>query len=395
MDGALPMGTRDPGVPPGLRSDVEAWFVRRGVPQLVDDYTSERSMDARARPFVVVWLVGGSFLWWGTKPDAPIWVNVAGGLVVLVSMGVGVAGLRKLRGHVKWWEDRRLEVWDTFLLAPLIAVPSALIEGSWGLGVSNGLNALLGMAVIYLVIGFGLGEIAWWSAKRLSQELARITGLLARTLPILLILVLFLLFAAELWEAAHLLSVQELFAMVLLLGAIAALLVLTTFSSELRAFRGSTTEQLRSSVTGTPAAPLAAVVSTVSVPKLRLLQRLNLSVLVVLAQLIQSAFVAFTVALFLAAFGLIALPASLQELWIGESVTGLASFELLGESRILSRELLIASCLLGGVVGLYFTGLAVTDSAYRNAHFQRIVDEVRQLLSAHAFYVAATNGANL
>lgn len=122
------------------------------------------------------------------------------------------------------------------------------------------------------------------------------------------------------------------------------------------------------------------------------MQRLNLSVLVVLGQLIQSAFVALIVAAFLVVFGVVALPANLQERWIGEGITGLATLDMLGEMRVLTLELVTTSCLLGSVVGLYFTGLAVTDSAYRNAHFDRIVDEVRQLLAAHAFYVAALRG---
>ena len=31
-----------------LRAEIEAWFSRRGVPQLISDYTTERRMDARA-----------------------------------------------------------------------------------------------------------------------------------------------------------------------------------------------------------------------------------------------------------------------------------------------------------------------------------------------------------
>jgi hypothetical protein len=389
MDGAPTTEIRDPALPPDVRADIESWFVRRGVPQLIADYATERSMDARGRPFVVIWLVGGSFLWWGARPGAPLWMNLLGGLLVLATMAIGVALIRKVRGQVMWWVDRRLDALETFSLGLLVAVPSGLIEGSWSIGVSNGLNALLGMGVIYLIVGLGLGEIAWWSLKRLREELARITGLLARTLPVLLILVLFLLFAAELWEAAHLLTTAELMAVVALLALVAATLVLTTFRAELRTFSSTPADQLASLATPTPAAELVETVGLREVPELRTLQRLNLSVLVLLGQLIQSAFVALVITGFLIVFGVLALPASLQQDWIGEDVTRLATFDFLGETRVLSQELLTTSTLLGSVVGLYFTGLAVTDSGYRNAHFDRLVDEVRHLLSAHAFYVAA------
>jgi hypothetical protein len=304
-------------------------------------------------------------------------------------MAIGVAFIRKVRGQVMWWVDRRLDVLETFSLGLLVAVPSGLIGDSWSIGISNGLNALLGMGVIYLIVGLGLGEIAWWSLKRLRQELVRITGLLARTLPVLLILVLFLLFASELWEAAHLLTTAELIVVVALLALVAATLVLTTFRAELRAFSSTPADQLRSLATPTPAAKLVETVDLREVPELRTLQRLNLSVLVLLGQLIQSAFVALVIAGFLVVFGVVALPASLQQDWIGEDVTRLATFDFLGETRVLSQELVTTSTLLGSVVGLYFTGLAVTDSGYRTAHFDRLVDEVRHLLAAHAFYVAA------
>jgi len=369
-----------------LRGQIETWFLRRGVPQLIDDYTSERRMDARAGPFVLVWLVGGSFLWWGTRPDWPLSLNLLGGVLLLASMGLGVTAIRKLRGQVMWWVDRRLEVLDTFSLGPLIAIPSAFVEQSWYLGITHGFNALLGMAVIYGVIGLGLGEIAWWSLRRLRQELGQIVGLLARTLPILLILVLFLLFAAELWEAAYLLSIMELYAVILLLGLVAALLVLTAFNSDVTAVQGDSWEHLRDLAASTPAEPLTHSLPSSPVPKLRVLQRINLAALVLIGQLIQSGFVAVVVAGFLVVFGFLVLPASLQEAWIGDAVTGLLSVDMLGESRVLSRELVTTSCLLGGVVGLYFTGLAVTDSSYRTAHFDRILEEVRQTLAARAFY---------
>ena len=389
MDGAPTTEAREGALPPDMRADIESWFVRRGVPQLIVDYATERSMDARGRPFVVIWLLVGSFLWWGTRPDAPLWMNLLGGFLVLAFMAVGVAVIRKVRGQVMWWVDRRLDALETFSLGLLVAVPSGLIAGSWSIGIRNGLNALIGMGVIYVVVGLGVGEIAWWSLKRLREELAQITGLLARTLPVLLILVLFLLFASELWEAAHLLTIVELMAVVALLVLVAATLVLTTFRAELRTFSSTPVDQLRSLAASTPAGELAETVEVREVPELRTLQRLNLSVLVLLGQLIQSAFVALVIAGFLIIFGVLALPASLQVGWIGQDVTGLATFDFLGETRLLSQELVTTSILLGSVVGLYFTGLAVTDSGYRTAHFDHLLDEVRHILTAHSFYVAA------
>lgn len=384
-----PTGPADTPLSASLRDEIERWFSQRGVPQLIDDYTTERRIDARAGPFVLTWLVGGSILWWGTRPDWSPLLNFAGAFATLLTMGLGVAAFRRLRGHVMWWTDQRLEVIDAFSLGPLVAVPSMIIEGSWLVGLVNGRDALLGIGSIYAVIGLGLGTIAWWAIGRLRDELTRIAELLAKTLPTLLILVLFLLFAAELWEAAHLLSAGELAAVVILLLAVAALLILTAFRSEIPAMENADWQEMQLLAAGTPAGPLANAIPYGAPPPLRPLQRLNLALLVLGGQLIQSVFVTLVVTGFLVVFGSLALPATLQERWIGETVTALVHFDLLGESRILSRELVTVATLLGSVVGLYFTGLAITDSAYRIAHFERVLYEVRQLIAARAFYSTA------
>ncbi|HEX2154246.1 MAG TPA: hypothetical protein VHL52_09740 [Acidimicrobiia bacterium] len=374
------------------RAQIEVWFVRRGVPQLIDDYTEELRMDARAGPYVLAWLVVGTVLWWGTRPDWSPLLNLVGIIATLASMALGVAAIRAVRGHVMWWVDRRLEGVDTFSLGILVAIPSMIIEQSVGRGIRDGRELLIGMGVIYVVIGLGLLSIGWWSLGRLRGELSRIADLLARTLPILLVLVLFLVFAAELWEAAHLLSGWELLGVVLLLVLIATLLVLTSLRSEVRALEEAGWETMRALAAETPASGLSEAAPSSPVPSLRFLQRLNVTALAVIAQLIQSAFVALLVSAFLVVFGLLVLPVALQETWIGGDVVSLAQFELLGETRILSRELVSIAVLLGSVTGLYFTGLAVTDSAYRTAHFERMLQEVRQLVAAHAFYTAAIRG---
>lgn len=376
-------------LPPGVGAEIEAWFARMGVPQLIDDFTTERRMDARARVLVLIWIVGGSLLWWGNRPESSLGWKLLGGAAVVASVATGLAAVRWLRNKVMWWQDRDLDVFDTFSLGPLVAIPSGIIEGSWQAGLRAGLDTLIGMGAIYLVVGLGVGEIAWWSLKRLRDEFAHIVTLLARTLPILLILVLFLLFASELWEAAHQLRTAEFWLVVGMLALVAVLLLLTTFRVEFRTFRATPPDELRRLAETTPIGPFVAALPPPSMPPLRVLQRINTSVLVVIGQLIQSTFVALVVAGFLVVFGLVVLPADLQERWVGEPLRVIASFDMLGETRHLTGQLIITSSLLGSVVGLYFTGLAVTESAYRAAHFDRILDEARQVLAAHAVYWTA------
>ncbi|MDQ2673874.1 MAG: hypothetical protein M3Y40_04400, partial [Chloroflexota bacterium] len=283
---------------------------------------------------------------------------------------------------------------DIFSIGPLVGLAAGVVDGDLREGIVAGLNVLLGIGVIYIAVGLGLIEIGVWSLGRLQGEVFRIVGLLSRTLPVLLILVLFLLFAAEIWEAARGLTGAELAAILVLIAAIAVTIVLTGVRSELVTMPPSDWTSVIQEAADTPAAPLAAELEDHAqpIPTLSFLQRVNITAVLVIGQLINSTFVALLVMAFLLVFGLIALPGELQAAWMGEPPRSLVEFAMLGERRTLSFELVAVTGILGAVVGLYFTGLAVNDAAYRPAHFGRLVDEVRPLVAARTLYRARIAG---
>jgi hypothetical protein len=221
-------------------------------------------------------------------------------------------------------------------------------------------------------------------------EVTHIVELLARTLPVLLILVVFLLFAAELWEAAHAMSWVELALVLVLLLFVAALLVIISFRGELHAIEARTDDDgVLADASDTPAAPLTAVIDdVVPMPPLSRLERSNVSLLVAVPQLLQAGAVGLVVMGFLVVFALIAIPASVQATWIGAPTRDLVTFVLLDESRSLSEEMVVVSAILGGIVGLYFSGIGITDARYRAEGFDREVAFVRRILAARALYLA-------
>lgn len=376
---------------PDLQRQIERWFIGRGVPQLVEGYASERRMDARAVPLIVGWLVAGTILDWGTRPEWSLGLNALGVVATLAFVGIGIVAIMRMRGM----SLPGLEVSVSLIVAValLVGVADAVIDGTWGQGLAAALGALTGIGVVYVVVGLGLLEIAWWGIRRLWTELGRIVSLFSTTLPVLLILVLFLLFSAEIWEAAGMLATIELWAALALIWLVAVLLIVNAIGSELATLEASDATTLRELAASTPAARLTDAPLDAPRP-LTALQRFNLAVLAVIGQLLQSLFVAALVTAFLVAFGMIVVPGELQERWAGLPINPIVEFALLGDARVLSIELLTVTALLGAIVGLYFTGLAVTDTAYRPAHFGRIVDELRSLVAARSIYMAAlTSGA--
>jgi hypothetical protein len=383
--------TPAPPLSPDLQRDIERWFARRGVPQLIEGYSSESAMDRRAAPLISLWLIGGTILFWGTRPDWSPAMNIAGIAATIGWMAVVWVVVSRFRRRSARIRPSTFDLLDILTIAFLPIVPAALINAAWGEAIQAFLGALTGVGVIYVVIGFGLIEIGAWAVELLWQQVTHIVELIARTLPALLILVVFLLFAAEMWEAAHAMSGVELGLVLLLLLTVAALLVVVSFRGELAAIAGRTDlDGVLADAADTPAAPLAAArAGVVPAPRLHWLERSNLTLLVAVPLLLRSIAVGAVVMAFLVVFSLIAIPASVQVTWIGGPTRDIVTFVMLDELRTLSEEVVVVSAILGGIVGLYFSGLAISDSSYRSDGFDREVANVRQILAARALYLAA------
>jgi hypothetical protein len=374
-----------------LRREIERWFVRRGVPQFIDGYGTEQSMDRRATPLIYGWLVAWAALFWFSRPDVPLpWSALAViGTMVFFTFMDGLTDA--LRGRSLRRLPRKYDLVDIAQFAVLPVLPTLLVERNPIAVAFSVLNLLLGIGVIYIVIGFGLLDIAVWAIDRLRDQLVHIATLVSRTLPLLLILVVFLMFSAEIWEAAHAMHAGELGAVSALLLAVGSVLILTTFRPEVQRLEAAHEwPEIRDDAAGTPVARLAdrQVPDGFRVPALRWLERRNVEFVVLVNQLLQSTFVALLVFTFLVVFGLIVVPSAVQAAWIGAPVTVLVELDLLGETRALSSELVTVSALLSGIVGLYFTGLSLTDATYRAEHFTAVVGEIRMLLAARALYRA-------
>jgi hypothetical protein len=379
-------------VTPELRREIERWFIRRGVPQFIEGYGTEQSMDRRAAPWIMAWLVVWASIFWLSRPEAPFPWNVLAIVGTMAFFTFADAFTDTLRGRSRRRLPARFDLVDIGQFAVLPVVPTLLVQQDpFGLLISV-LNILAGIGAIYIVIGFGLLDIVGWAFGQLQDQLVHIATLVSRTLPLLLILVVFLMFSAELWEAAHALHARELAAVLGLLLIVGSILIVTTFRPEVGRLEAPIDwDEVRREAAGTPAAALAdrAVPSGFQVPRLSWLQRRNVEFVVLISQLLQSTFVSLLVLAFLVAFGLIVVPASVQATWMGAPITALIQFELLGEPRVVSAELLGVSALLSGIVGLYFTGLSLTDATFKAEHFTLVVGELRMLLSARALYLAA------
>ncbi len=381
-----------PALTPELRRGVERWFARRGVPQLIEGYSSEKAMDSRAAPLISLWLIVGTIKDWGTRPDWPLASNLVGIAATIAWMALVWTVVSRLRRRPVAIRPSTFDMFDIATIALLPALPAALIDQNIFEAIAATLGALTGIGVIYAIIGFGLFEIGRWAFERLWLQLVHLVELVARTLPLLVILVVFLLFGAEIWQVAHAMNASELALVLLFLLLMASLFVVMAFQREFsRLGRELGRESILEAAATTPVAPLVGGASPAldGLPRLTWLHRSNLTLLVVVPQLLQVAAVALIVMAFLVVFAVLAIPGDVQAGWIGSPPRVLLEFSMASEPRTISAELLVVSAVLGGIVGLYFSGLAISDPTYRSEQFDRDVDGVRELLAARAVYLDA------
>lgn len=377
------------------RRAIERWFASRGVPQLIEGFTSEQRMDARAGPFIAVWIVIGTYLLWARRSDMSVLDNAVAGTIALVASLLAIGVFLWVRRHIPFDLTSKLDFVDIAVIGVVPGIAAGVVHGSAGVAIGVIPTVLLGVGVIYLVTGFGLLELAGWALGYLRAQLGQIVTLVSRTLPVLLILVVFLLFASELWQAAHTLGGADLAAVIGLLLLVATILCVNRGRDEIEAIEASRDrDAIAGLIEGTPAGPLAPRLRSGTALPRRLVwrERLNLLFLMLISQLLQSLFVGLLVTVFLVALGLLAIPASVQETWVGEPVRTVVAFELFGEPRLLSAELLITAGLLGGMCALYFTGLALSDAAFRAEFHERVVGDVEQIMAVHVAYLAAQRG---
>ena len=319
------------------------------MPQLIEGYSSEQRIDRRAVPLIGIWIVVGTVWIWLELADRPLASNVGSMLLALAVTCIVIGGFLWVRKHPPFGSASRLDLFDVAVIGLVPGVVASVLTGDPGAGLGFVTIGevrlftpgffLIGVGIIYAVVALGVFELAGWSIRHLLENVPQIMMLVARTLPLLLILVIFLLFANELWQVSHEIGVVDLVAIMTLLVIVAGVLVDTQSREEIRLIerRGPAPnwDDLR---TGTPAAGMMETQSTSSesLRPLNRLERLNLLVLMLISQFVQSLFVALMVTLFLLLLGMLAVPASVQEEWVGAPVNELIGFAFIGEPRTMS-----------------------------------------------------------
>ena len=246
--------------------------------------------------------------------------------------------------------------------------------------VSPVFTALLLVTVCALIAGMGGGALVSWAARMAVRNASAIGHMASLALPVILMLVIFSFYAAELWQVGTALSWGSLALVGLFVGAIAVAVVLRVCASEIDDMNQSLSSAQRTAMlVDTPAADRTP--TTESRP-LGLLQRGNILLVMAVAQLLQALFFALILWAILVVLGAISVPAGLVTLWVGTGTDELplaVEYFVVGDTTLpITVNLFKTSALLALIAALPFVFSAVSEERYRERFFDPIMADMRR-----------------
>ncbi|MDQ3733644.1 MAG: hypothetical protein M3400_06535 [Actinomycetota bacterium] len=370
------------------RSAIEDWFLHRGVPHLIVDYSPSRDILTRAAP--LLYLVFLTELSFAVATAWPLWLRFTAFLtVILVSAAIWI-GTNRLRGRTTFADVPRFGVVEVavFLLAPTAA---ALLVGigwptaAWLLGANVGL-----LALVYAVTSYALIPLGIWALFLTVRQMRTVLPVVGRILPTLLLFSVFMFLNAEMWKVATEIPLG-LYAITLGLfaglGAVLTWLRLPSQVDELGDFEDWT--EVSRECGDAPCGTAAARRRGEAVPPMPMhrRERLNVTLLLFVSQFVQALIVTGLVTSLYVGFGMLTISVPTFEQWVGAPPTVIGpTVSLLGGHIYLSVELLKTAGFIGAIGGMQFLVTSLVDKDYQREFFGEVRSELRQVLAVRAVY---------
>ncbi|MFF5624674.1 hypothetical protein ACFY5A_04855 [Microbacterium sp. NPDC012755] len=380
-----------------VRRDADRWFREQGLPTFVPLRRWFTDLPRRVAP-LLTWVTVAGFL-------------LTGGLTLALGIAIGLYGdddeddtviavlvlvLLVLALAIAWlafalvrFAVRRLPVGiGTAVAASVIVLcAAALIAGGYAVDrqatVSPVLETLAIIAVCVLITGMGGGALISWASRLAVRNASAIGHMASIALPVILMLVVFAFFSAEVWQMASALHGSSLALVGLVIGALATIVVLRVSAGEIDdETYAPTPEQRAALLLDTPAERIGA--ASGSRHPLRWPQRMNILLVMTFAQLLQALFFAALLCALLIVIGSVAIPFGVVELWVGPgSATQPLPVEPLvigGAKLTVTVNLIKAATLLSLIATLPFIFSAVSEPRYRERFFDPIMVDLRRAI---------------
>src|SRR3954452_4248285 len=341
-------------------AEYEAGSRRAALPLFVAGTTARTEVWTRAVPVLGLGFIGevlGAIdLRWPPLANAGALV---GGFAILLG---GLAVANRARGRPALARPRDVGAVELagFVLLPAVlpAIFGGQTRSAWVTAVAN----LAILAVLYGTIRYGLLSIVAWAARRLGGQLAASVVLLARAIPLLMLFSVVLFLTTEMWQTFAEMDDASLIAIAGLLIGVGVLLLDARLPREVAALEHE----------GGGGPPLDRR------------QRFNVGLVMFVSHALQVFVVSLAVGVFFVAFGLLAVPDSLLETWVGQPADTVVT---VGDVHLYA-QLLRVSAAIAAFSGLYYAIAVLTDATYREEFLSELEVSMRETFVARAEYLA-------
>lgn len=376
------------------RRDADRWFREQGLPTFVPLRRWFTDLPRRVAPLIVWVAIVAYPLGDGIELAVDLADDSSAGeaavltllVVVVLAVAVGVTwgGYYLVRAIL-----RRLSVGIGTLvaLAIIVACLAGLIvdgyESNSRATVGPVVGALLVLVVCILVTGMGGGALISWASRLAVRNASAIGHMASIALPVILMLVVFAFFSAEVWQMASALHWGSIALVGLVVAVLAGIVVMRVSASEIDDDAQAPTEvQRRALLVDTPAEHRTA--TPPAHRPLRAPQRFNILLAMTFAQLVQAMFFALLLAALLIAIGGIAIPVGVVEIWLGpgseSQPLAVEPLVIAGATLPITVNLLKAAMLLSLIATLPFVFSAVSEARYRERFFDPIMVDMRRAI---------------
>lgn len=379
------------------RHTAEQWFRRRGLPAVVRGRPTQ--LLVRILPALaylastelltdVLFLIDGATQEeWEVLMENPAYevayYSLLLGLLVVPPVSAWLA-MRWVRRTTASGTSRGRVTAIVAIVGYVLAIPLVgyLIEATYFL--TPVITGVVTVLLAIVLVAIGAGSVFAWAARMAVRQLRKLGTLTSRALPLLLLFTTFGFLSAEIWQSFTALRGSRIWWVVGFFAVLAMLFMLAVLSDELHDLirsrpRGADPAKLR----GTPFETFVDD-HPAGVHPLRRAERLNMVLVLLLAQLIQA--VAFGLLMFaiFVTFGTLAVRPEVMKAW---STHDLTSGSIYGIYLPFPNELLQVSIFLAAFSGLYFATSTATDARIRASFFDPLIEHMAVNLSARHLYL--------
>ena len=387
-----------------LRRRTERWFIRKGLPHLIDGYGATTGVMTRMIPALVVLffletnlVFGDRFAGWA---QAGVWCGSAGILVA------GAVVANRLRGRRAFQRPDRVGFVE---LGIFFALPSAIVALFGDSPAQDALWVLVlnvvAVSAIYLITSYGIVPMLRWAMVFMARQIRQIVQLLARSLPLLLLFSLVIFLNAEMWQLAHDFLPAYYGIVVGMVLALSLVFLAIRIPLEVRSLAGFSSWQevvercsasdappashpgllAAEPESGAPAAGTGDVVPLTA--PLDRSARANVALLLFVSAMVRMLLVSLVVGAFFVILGLFTVRADTILQWTTQTeLDPIATWQLFSGEMVLTWELLASAGVIATISALQFAVASLNDTSYREQFFNDVAAEVRTVLAVRAVY---------